>query len=130
MLTFVTATDGAPYMRDVLPPLRKTIDIIGCPDEVVVFDSTLTISGEVCVRFFECVESERFVEKIVKRVSHHFPGDCIFVRTQNFNLIGDLSVIRAYRRHIPGLGNSARLVRMPTGSRANILTLDEKFGAQ
>lgn len=128
MLTIVIASDQ-PDMQDAGQLLTQTVQVVGKPDIVLVADT----SDRLVI--LHCLEPDGdgcFSEKRKLKTSRRPPlkGECVFVETQNCNLIGDVFLRRFYDEFQPEAGQRFRLLRLTCyqsdGGRVQASTLREK----
>ena len=123
MLTFIVPTDNAPKMNDAYNLLHWAVRKIGNPNKVFIINSDsdkvlLFVSSDVvCNSIFNSQEIIRL------------DGEVVFIRSFNFNLIGDLKINSIFKNFRPKVGNRSRLIgRSVIGG--NVIVYDEKYSVR
>ncbi len=123
MLTFIVPTNRKPKMNDARALLRWASKKIGIPDRIFIVNSE---SNEV----FVFLSSEVAYSSIpdIQEITR-LDGEVVFIRSFDFNLIGDIKINRIFKGFRPRAGNRSRLIGKSI-VRDDIIVYDEKYSVR
>ncbi len=107
MLTFVLVTDEPGY-QDAQEVLASAVKIIDVPDALFIAES---IDRYVRVIPFKR-KGDNFEEKAATRDYPPLQGECVFIQSANYNLIGDVFLYRLFTESKPQAGHRFRLLKL------------------
>ena len=129
MLTLVLVSNDIPEMQDACEALSLSVEAIGVPDALFVANSS-SREVEIC-----CFKKKRDKFEMSHKLESSPPlqGECVFVQSTNYNLIGDVFLRQWFNDFKPAAGCRSRLVRFSCSvgnSPAELKTISEKFSVR